>query len=238
MTQNPTIVQFQTVDDVTIVADWYPVVPPRWGALLLHMMPADRTSWAAFASLLREHAMASLAIDLRGHGASVVQGATRLSYETFTDTEHQASANDLAASVAWLGSQGVASERTFLVGASIGANLALQYLVDHPHIPAACLLSPGENYHGIAASPLVDRLAPHQRLLLIAGRDDAESAAAVEELDRRTRGRHKKIMLAAVGHGTTMLTEEQPLMGHILQWMEETQEDQGGEKTHESDRHW
>ncbi len=231
MTKNPTIVRFQTVDHVTIVADWYPVTPPRWGALLLPMMPADRTSWHVFASSLQHAGIASLAIDLRGHGASVVQGTTHISYETFTDAEHQASINDIIASVGWLASQGIVSQQTMLIGASIGANLALQYLADDPRLPAACLLSPGENYRGIATYPLVDRLAPHQRLLMIASREDAESSSAVEELDRRTHGRHATMLLTGAGHGTTMLAESPSLTEQILRWVNGIRREQGGGTT-------
>jgi alpha-beta hydrolase superfamily lysophospholipase len=73
--QQPQEMSFKTVDGVTIVADYYPPVPQAGLkapiVILLHMYPADRTSWADFAKQLSGIGIAALAIDMRGHGKSI-----------------------------------------------------------------------------------------------------------------------------------------------------------------------
>ena len=54
-------------DGVEIVADFYDSNSTS-GVLLVHMMPATKESWNAFAQQLQKNNFKALAIDLRGHG--------------------------------------------------------------------------------------------------------------------------------------------------------------------------
>ncbi|MBI3956700.1 MAG: alpha/beta fold hydrolase [Candidatus Kerfeldbacteria bacterium] len=216
-------IEFITTDGVTIVGSWTPVTSAKQTALLLHMMPADRMSWQGLSAILARRTIASLAIDLRGHGESTQKTGQRLDYHAFRDADHQASHEDLAAAHIWLQGREVPIERTVLIGASIGANLALHDLAAHPALPAAVLLSPGLNYRGMTTADLVRRLAPSQSILLVASRDDAESATAVTELDRLTTSQRDVLLFDGAGHGTTMLERERFLGERIAEWLERQQ---------------
>ena len=127
---------FQTKDQVLIVGDWMSTEKPKAAALLLHMMPATRESWDELQEALEKKNIASLAIDLRGHGESMKQGLNEIDYKNFTDFEHQETMLDIEASFQFLAKKGFTYSNIFLVGASIGANLALQAASEHKQIPA------------------------------------------------------------------------------------------------------
>lgn len=216
-------IAFETEDGVTIVGDWYAVeASPRWVVLLLHMMPATRSSWQPLVPLLTTAKFSTLAIDLRGHGESIRQRGREipLTHEAFTDEEHQASILDIASAHSWLVGQDVAPNHVIIVGASIGANLALRYLSMHTHVPSAALLSPGLNYRGVETEPAVRTLTSDQAILLVASRDDAESAEAVTRLDQMATSTHELIMFERAGHGTAMFHQEPFLLEHIVHWLE------------------
>lgn len=210
-------VQLSTSDGLRLAADWYPVAQPRGWALLLHMMPATKESYAALAVALQEQGIASLACDFRGHGASD-GGPT--GYEAFTDAQQQAKRLDVEAGAAYLVELGMVSSRFVLVGASIGANLALQHLAAHPDVPAAVLLSPGMNYRGVYLAPLAGRIAPHQRVLLAAGgSDDAYSTKTVTELADIIGVSATSHVFTRAGHGTAMFEREPSLLTTVVRWM-------------------
>lgn len=212
-------VRFITADGVEIVGDYLSSEPGAPVVLLLHMMPADRTSWRPFADRLRTAGYGSLAIDLRGHGESVNQGNRTLNYKQFGDAEHQASIRDVEAAASFLKERG--SGQVMLAGASIGANFALQYLKEHPEVPAAILLSPGANYRGIKTEPFMRALAPHQRVLFAASREDEYSFETIQALAAVKSEGVTKVEFDGLGHGTTMFERKQELMDEVISWLTE-----------------
>lgn len=213
--------RFETQDGVTLVGDVYrPTASPKGGVLLIHMLPADRSSWQEFGSLLAERGYLALAIDLRGHGESTSQGTTTLDFQTFSDAEHQQSSLDVEAATTWLLDQGIPLSRIGLVGASIGANLALEKIAKTPEIRWAVLLSPGLVYKGLATPPLLERLRPTQRLLLVASQDDPYAYQTITDLAALSPGETRLRQLAGAGHGTTMWEQQPSELEATLNWIE------------------
>lgn len=209
--------ELKTGDGIAIIGDYYtPTTPSAKGLLLLHMMPAMRQSWHAFAEKMRGAGWQVLAIDLRGHGES--DGGPD-GYRSFSDAEHQASRYDVEVGVEFLKSNGVTE--LALGGASIGANLALQYLAEHPDVKSAFLLSPGLNYRGVETEPAASALKPGQAVYFIASRDDARSAEAIEQLAAAMpAGAAKESrMFDTAGHGTTIFEREPAFMDEIAAWL-------------------
>lgn len=210
-------VHLTTADDVILVGDLYaagdgPV------ALLLHMMPSDRTSWRAFAPMLLERGFgAVLAIDERGHGESVRRGdGTVLDHRAFSDEEQQAKMKDVTAAVAFLRAR-ARSAPLVLVGASIGANLSLVYAAAHSDVRAVAALSPGLDYRGVVTSPSADGL-DGRRVLLAASVEDERSAAAVRELSARISGVTQRLLDGA-GHGTAMFERAPGFIDEVADWV-------------------
>ncbi|MDP3770992.1 MAG: alpha/beta fold hydrolase [bacterium] len=212
-----TPVTLTTSDSVRIAGHWYPVAKPRGWALLLHMMPAAKESYGQLAEELERRGIASLAIDFRGHGES--QGG-QAGYVRFSDAEQQMKIHDVEAAIGWLREQGARDEVVVLVGASIGANLALQYLADHVAIPAAVLLSPGLDYRGVKTESLARRVVPTQRVFLAAGgEDDDYSTETVRTLGAILGDRATLRIFANAGHGTAMFKREPALLMEVADWV-------------------
>lgn len=214
-------VEFQTSDGVMIVGDVYhPQDAPKGGIILLHMMPTDRTSWSDFAQKLSASGYLTLAIDLRGHGESVKQATKTLDFNTFSSAEHQASKLDVEAALAWLKiNRQLNLSQIGLVGASIGANLAIGTLANHPEIPWGALLSPGLDYRGITTEPQVAKLSVSQRLYMVTSDNDIYSLETVRRLKNLASDNITVKELSSAGHGTDMLDKVPGLDEEIIVWM-------------------
>jgi len=212
-------IKLKTADGVEIVGDYFSGVTDR-GVLLLHMMPETRESWDEFALMLQEHGYHVLTIDLRGHGESE-KGPD--GYKRFSDQDHQSSRLDVDAAVDFLTASG--AKHVFLIGASIGANLALQHLCSHTEIPAAVLFSPGLDYKGIETLPLVKKLNPRQAAFFVGSRDDIRkdgwsNAEMVEELYKNCSGECDIKIFDDAGHGITILKRYPSFAEEIMEWLE------------------
>jgi len=213
-------VNLETTDGVRIVGVYQAGASPK-GVLLLHMMPATKESWGAFVHALNERGYHTLAIDLRGHGES--DGGPD-GYQEFDDARHRSSIHDVEAGAQFLAERGVAADRFVLIGASIGANLAIEYLAAHPEVRQAVALSAGLNYHGVSAEHAIQMLRAGQRVFLVSAEDDRVAGNA--EMNRRLaelvlEGVEKKLLIyTSAGHGTDMFGKEAPdLATEIVAWL-------------------
>src|SRR3989339_472164 len=91
---------FDTADGVRIFGDY--VLPEEGiiaGAVMLHMMPSTRQSYRILQDAIAHCGIASLAIDLRGHGESILQNGKAINYQDFSNQQHQDSIADVVVSV-------------------------------------------------------------------------------------------------------------------------------------------
>ena len=209
-----------TIDDMKIIGDWVPAPTVVGAALLLHMSPETSSSWSSVQLALAKRGVASLAIDLRGHGRSTqnIDGQT-FSYETFTDQEHRSSSLDVSAAVSWIRTRGIDLNRIVLIGASIGANLAILELTEEPRLAGAVLLSPGLEYHGVDISEELENVIYDQHLLIIAAEDDAKPFAESQQIYHDLPVANKTFTpYQRGGHGTNMFKTETKLVDTIAEW--------------------
>ncbi len=195
-------------DGLMVMGDFYPPpVAPAPGILLLHMYGGSRSDWRAFALDLRSAGFASLAIDLRGHG------------ETAGVEDWSLASDDVAMAYAWLGAQaGVDVDRRALVGASIGANLALVEGARDESVGAVALLSPGFDYFRIQIQGLIEEYGERPSLL-VASEEDAYSAETVRALAVSAPGEAELVILTGAGHGTAMLERDPELAGDLIAFL-------------------
>lgn len=214
-------VTFLTEDGVTIVGLYTAGTEGGPAALLLHMMPATKESWAAFTDGLVAAGFGHvLAIDLRGHGESTAgPGGEVLDYRLFEDADHQAMAVDVEAAAAWLVREhGAELGRLLMAGASIGANLAIGFGAAHTEVPAVIALSPGLDYRGVTTTDKVAAYAPEQRLYLAASSEDQLSYMTDKGLaDLRREGTVLKEFDGA-GHGTAMFDAAPGFLEELVAW--------------------
>lgn len=209
-------IEYATSDAVTIVGEWRDVATPKGWALLLHMMPATKESWASFQEVLASRGIASLAIDLRGHGESKTP---ELDYRNFSNAEHQASMHDVIGGIAYLSERGAREGKIILAGASIGANLALRAMARDASLRVAMLLSAGFDYRGIEAEEEASALAKQQSVYLVAAADDPnESLEAHRAIARSTQATCELREYDTGGHGTNLFATHPELKNEIADW--------------------
>ena len=219
---------FKTKDSVEIHGLYAPTENQSAPAvLLLHMMPAVKESWGEFQEKLRKAGFQSLATDMRGHGESVWRNGERIDYKNFTDAEQQEKILDVEAAARFLAEQGVEPGQIAIAGASIGANLALQYQADHGEIKATVLLSAGIDYKGIKTEPLSRRILPEQSVFLSGAKEDVRSsgascADAAQTLFNLLPSKNKKIaVFEGKEHGTDLFIAHPEMMDNIIKWLRE-----------------
>lgn len=206
--------------DSAIIVGAYETVPSaRAAVLLLHMMPATKESWHTLQIELAKRGLASLAIDLRGHGESVRSEDGRcFDFRAFSDAEHQESKLDVEVAIAWLEQKGFPVSRQAIVGASIGANLAIQAGAENQWLKGVAALSPGLDYHGIKTEATVGALAEDQKLFLVASPDDVESFKAINRLVEVSKAA-TVVVEAKSGHGTEIFVNDTKLITLLLDWL-------------------
>lgn len=217
-------VNFKTMDDVTIVGNWVTAPTTLGAVILLHTMPETRKSWLTFQNILAKRGLASLAIDLRGHGESLDgPGGFKIDYQRFTDGEHQSSLFDALAAVEWIKSRGHEIGRIAVVGASIGANLAVQLLREEPQLKGAGLLSAGKNYRGLNAVADVVEILPEQSLWITASEtDDPDSFKDSQDILAAASSAQKEFVPAKdAGHGTKILENQPALAESLADWLKQ-----------------
>jgi alpha-beta hydrolase superfamily lysophospholipase len=218
------VVKLSTSDLITIVGDYNAPDDAKKAVLLLHMMPALRQSWAPLVSELNKEGFATLAIDLRGHGESVVtlspsKGDIRLDYKTFTDAEHQASRLDVDAALNFLKQKGFAEENISLLGASIGANLAIDAMARYANIAHGVALSPGLDYRGLQTESTMKALGPTQKTWIISSEGDKYSADSSVTLQQFQKNTSIVSITAGAEHGTNMFAVEPKLIPNIAAFL-------------------
>ena len=146
-------VQFNTRDKLTLTADFYP--PRKKGraplAMLIHDAGQDRSGLVKVALNLQKRGFAVLALDLRGHGASVSEGWDWAERTTESEKVNLWSfaMRDLHAAKEYLRERkDVHNANLCLVGVGAGAALAVRYALNDESARAVVLVDPQLEAYG------------------------------------------------------------------------------------------
>jgi len=183
--------------------------PGKPGVILLHMLKRTRADWDSVAKWLQGKGFAVITIDLRGHGQSTGN------LDEFTPADFNAMTNDVLAAKTVLALNRADVSRLNIIGASIGANIALNYVAGDPDVVSAVLLSPGLEYRGVKTM-LTRADTP---LLIVASEDDSYSAQSSQQLAQNNPNAQLELYQDA-GHGTNMFIKND-LAPAILSWITE-----------------
>lgn len=209
----PSTLNIAAQDGAQLVASFYPPVPIAQGAgekapgvLLLHIYGGSRADWASFARGLQERGTAALALDLRGHGESPGPQSWTMAL------------SDVRA--AWdtlIARPEVDGQRSAIVGASIGANLALMMGANNPGVVTVIALSPGLDYQRLEPSLLMSNFGARP-VLLVASQDDAYSYTSAQQLAALA-PLAETYFFTNAGHGMLMFNDPalEPL---LLDWLQ------------------
>ncbi|MDK1021021.1 MAG: alpha/beta fold hydrolase [Candidatus Hydrogenedentes bacterium] len=213
-------VEFSTADGFRLVGKIHRASgerPP--GLILVHMLGTDRGRWAHFMELAGQAGYTSLAYDMRGHGESRQRNGVTVSFRSFNEKDWVAALADIAAAKETLLNAGVDPQNIAIVGASLGANLALRFAKDDPQIQAVVLLSPGETYRGIEVVSVMEHFR-RRPVLILATEGDTYSAASGAKLQEVAPGFSELRMHPGSAHGTDLLDAHPDATGQILFWLQ------------------
>jgi len=197
-----------TEDGVHIQGTYYrPAAVNAPGVVLLHMLGRNRHDWDAFARDLQNAGYGVIAIDLRGHGDS---GGKR----QWANMTH-----DAAIAASFIRSRPeIDPGRIIMMGASIGANIAINAAAADVAILGVALLSPGLDYRGVKTEAAV-RAYGARPLFIAASSEDSYAAQSARKLDGMAQGPHQLLILKNQGHGTQMLGKDNGLEAALFQWI-------------------
>lgn len=204
-------VAFKTSDGFTISGNLFR--SGKKSVIMLHQFTSDKSAYSSLAQKLKGKGYTALAIDLRGHGESLGQNGLRRQYSSFVEGDFRDMIRDVQAAKEFLESNGFSVD--VVIGASIGANTALNFAAQNQGIGKVILLSPGFNYKGIETETNAPTL--EAKTLIAASRDDEYGFASSSALAREIPNAQLREFINA-GHGTKMFLTTN-LENEILDWI-------------------
>ncbi|MFC1500917.1 alpha/beta hydrolase [Elusimicrobiota bacterium] len=171
-------ISFSTNDGVKIYGSFIkPGSPDKVTFVLLHGLGSSKEEWKHLQGILARKGYGVLAYDARGHGESnKVDDGNILNYNFFGDpTETDQWTNmivDLNSVINFLISEKeIKRHKIGLIGASIGANVAMIYGASHYEVPVIVLLSPGLEYMGLKTLENIDPYKTKKVAIVAAAED-------------------------------------------------------------------
>jgi pimeloyl-ACP methyl ester carboxylesterase len=222
-------VTFTSNDGVLLVGSYF---TPQSGinnstpsVILLNMIGRDRSTWNEFAQDLSHRGYAVLSVDLRGHGESIRKNNSTISYQSFVPNDFKNMTLDVKAAKEFLiGEKNANPYKVSIIGASIGANIALNYAASDHSIKSVILLSPGLDYMGVTTlAPITQYKNP---IYIAAAEGDSQSANDSRTLCQKiTCHENIRIFEKTDSHGTDMLSNDATglkLRDVIFSWLDST----------------
>jgi pimeloyl-ACP methyl ester carboxylesterase len=212
LTPQPTLAQLPMMigaaDGLVLQATFFgPAVRPAPGVLLVHDRGQTRVVWDDLASRLQAAGYAVLTIDLRGYG------------ETGGAIHWSLAVGDVGAALTQLAElPGINPAQLIVIGAGMGANLALNACADQPGCAGAVLISPGLDYRGVTTVEAMARLGLRPVLIVTSENDNNNPADSVT-LDSLAAGPHQLIIYPVAGHGMDLFAAQPGLSDQIVNWL-------------------
>jgi pimeloyl-ACP methyl ester carboxylesterase len=206
----PVEIKIPADDGVQIVNTYHPPILQSAGQrapaiLLLHMVGGAGADWQDLPTTLQAQGFAVLVPDLRGHGRTAGPG------------DWAKGPSDVRALWdALMMRPEVDPGRSGIVGASIGANLALIVGANTREVATVIALSPGLEYHDLKPLGLMPNFG-YRPVLLVASQDDNYSYSSTPQLGGAASAA-QTFYYTDAGHGTAMLVKPD-LKERILDWL-------------------
>lgn len=223
------LIELTTADGWTLSARYSPSKEEdQLTFILLHDGKGRMQNWQLIARKMAGRGVGFLALDMRGHGASVKAppgkpASWREFIVTRRDNPYEGIREDIAAAAKYLESKGVPPDAVALGGADLGASIALKYAALHPEIAMLFALSPGMSYRDVPTINAV-RAYKDRPLLFVVAEEDRKTvaeAAIMFQFARQSVGDENATMIQTTrGHGTLMLYYNKGLADKILDWID------------------
>lgn len=202
-------VTLTSLDGTTIAGQLYEAGGrPSPGVVLVHMLSRSKADWDDLARQLEEAGVTALAIDLRGHGASAGSPGAL-----------SAMVQDVSAAAQWLSARpAVRPDAVGVVGASLGANLALLAAAEWPAIRVVAAVSPSLDYRGVRVGPEVLRRLEGRPVWFAASNEDPFALRTLRELTADLAFPEQQLS-PSNAHGTNLLAADAALSRALVDWL-------------------
>ncbi len=191
--------------------------PPTILIILIPMAGHDRSSYDKLILPLHEAVPGAdiLALDLRGHGKSTNIGT----YTNFRAGDYRAAKNDLEAMVSYFSVARPSISTYYIVGASIGSSVALDYASGHGEVARVVMLSPGTEYSGFDITDDAEEYL--HGLYITTGSEDSYSAASANQIYSMSPSDNKELKLyyGISAHGTDLFDATESSDKPVLEWI-------------------
>ncbi|MDO8793368.1 MAG: pyridoxine 5'-phosphate synthase [Vicinamibacterales bacterium] len=182
---------------------------PAPGVVLIHMLTRNKSDWDSLANRMQDAGITALAIDLRGHGSS-----------SGSPQALPAMVQDVRAAVQWLSArQGVRPGAIGIVGASLGASLALLAAVELPMVRAIGLVSPSLDYRGLRTDTSLLKKIGARSIWLAASAEDPLALRTLRDFASEPSGPREQIVSSAAGHGTSLVNADNEVGRALVDWL-------------------
>jgi alpha-beta hydrolase superfamily lysophospholipase len=205
-------VTLAAADGTPLAGMFYDASPrPAPAVVLVHMLGKSKEEWSIVAERLADAGIASLAIDLRGHGRSMGDGSALATM-----------VRDVRAALDWLAIQpAVRPDRLGVVGASLGASLAALAATEAPAVRAIALISPSLDYRGLRLDPGVMRTLGSRSVWWAASTEDPYALRTIKELTGDGAAGEQRLS-GVRGHGPALLWADPDLARALVDWLRRT----------------
>lgn len=200
--QAPEKISIENSEGVKLVGELYRPTQSKKGVILFHMLGGSKKDWGGLIDQLVENNLTVLAADLRGHGESAGR-----------DSDYQLMREDVIKWISFLNNR-TGDQEVFLIGASIGANLAVEAAQNDSGVKKIVLLSPGLDYRGINIEEAIAQIKIPT--LAIASKEDQYSFSSTGTLKEKNNA-IETVELENAGHGTSMLSAS--IVEKISDWL-------------------
>lgn len=177
--------------------------------VLVPMLGRSKDDWSALADRLAEAGIHALAIDLPAASVPGDGGLARW-------------ADDVTAAITYAVSRPEGPAPVVgIIGASLGANLAVVAAAGDGHVQSLALLSPTLDYRGVRIESAYRQYGARPALL-VASLSDPYAARSVRTLVGQEPTTHEVHWSDAVAHGTMLLGADGALTARIVDWFRRT----------------
>jgi dienelactone hydrolase len=226
-------VRLNAADDAGITAAFYAAATnPSPGVILVHDYGKSREEWSPYIPVLQRAGFAILAIDLRGHGESTrrltVEGPKSMDYHNFKPRDFQDMLLDVNAAYDWLTTQpGIETNRIAIVGAGLGANVAIRYGAFNDEAAAFLLFSPGFVYQEVRTDDVIGKIGARPLRIYVSQFDGFAFESSKRLIDLRKKagnpGATNDISVCTGdNHGAAMLSNVKQLPGISAVWLQQS----------------
>jgi alpha-beta hydrolase superfamily lysophospholipase len=178
--------------------------------VIVHGWSDSQDYWEGVADKFQGLGFGVVLFNLRGHG-----GSTR-AYYYFTGEQIAAMKEDVALALAF--ARGRAGGEIHLLGADLGASLAIIAAAEEGGVDKVVAVSPGLSYRGLDIRASVGKLGL-AKLLLIASQEDVYSVYSIRQLERSAGGEAQSRILNNAGHGVWVLLRQPTTIEMIARWL-------------------